>query len=132
MEEMLRDRLLANSGLAALISTRLTWLIRPQKSGLPAVTLQVFSAPRDYSMSGPSDLLNYGVQADVWAGSYKDMKAVSRALVAALHDLKTPPLQAFIDNEHETVERQDGPDPSGVNSFFRTRLDCRIWFTPAA
>ncbi len=132
MEELLRAALLGNTALVALVGQRVTWLTRPQGAALPAVTLQIASAPRAYHMAGPDGLIPYLVQVDVWGGSYASMKQVSRAVVAALHTLKTPPLQAFIDSEDETAERQDGPDATNSTTFFRTRLDVRVWFTPPA
>lgn len=132
MEELLRARLLANSGLAGLVGQRVTWLERPQGSLLPAVTLQIVSGPRSYTMSGPVGLVPYLIQIDAWGATYGSMKHVSRALVAALHTMKTAPLQAFIDSEDESSERQDGPDAAGSTTFFRTRLDTRVWFTPPA
>lgn len=130
MEELLRAALLANTALTALVGQRVTWLVRPQSSALPAVTLQVASAPRTYHMAGPDDLVAYLVQVDVWGGTYASMKQASRAVVAAMHALNAPPLQAFVDSEFESAERQDGPDASSSTTFYRTRLDCRVWFTP--
>lgn len=130
MEELLRARLLGNTALAALVATRIVWLQRPQGASLPGITLQVVSAPRTYTMAGPVGFLGYLVQVDVWGNSYASMKAVARAAVAALHTMKAAPLQAFIENEDETFESQDGPDAAGSTSFYRTRLDVRVWFTP--
>lgn len=132
MEELLQAYLASNATLTALVSKRVNWLLRPQGSPLPAVALQIAAGPRSYTMSGPADLIPYVVQIDVWAANHKSMKQVSRAVVAALHELKTPPLQAFVDGEDETTERQDGPDASSSTTFFRTRLDTRVWFTPPA
>lgn len=132
MEELLLAALLGNTALTALVGDRVSWLDRPQGAALPAVTLQIAAGPRSYTMSGPVGLIPYVIQVDVWAGTYKSMKQVSRALIGALHTLKTAPLQAFIDSEDETSERQDGPDASSSTTFFRTRLDTRVWFTPPA
>lgn len=130
MEELLRARLLANSALVALVAQRVVWLERPQGATLPSITLQIVSAPRDYTLSGPQGFLRYLVQIDVWASSYKSMKQAARATVAALHTLKAPPLQCFVENEDESFEAQGGPDSTGSTNFYRTRLDVRAWFTP--
>lgn len=129
MEELLREALLESTALTALVAQRVTWLERPQGAALPAVTLQIASGPRSYTMAGPDGLIPYLIQVDIWGGTYASMKQVSRAVVAAMHTLKTPPLQVFIDSEDETAERQDGPDAGGSTTFYRTRLDCRVWFT---
>lgn len=131
MEELLRAALLANSSLTTLVGTRVTWLERPQGAALPAVTLQIVATARSYTMQGPVDLVPYTVQIDVWGGTYRSMKETSRAVIQALHTMKAAPLQAFVDSEDETFERQDGPDPTGSTTFYRTRLDCSVWFTPA-
>lgn len=130
MEELLRAHLLASAGVTALVSTRVTWLTRPQAAALPAVTLQLVGSSRTYGMSGPSDLVGNLVQVDVWAGTYATMKQTARAVIAALHELKDAPLQAFVESEDESSEAQDGPDTAGSTTFYRTRLDCRVWFTP--
>lgn len=133
MEEALRTFLLANAGLAALVGTRITWLTRPQGSALPAVTLQVVSAGRGYTMQGREGLVGRLVQMDCWATSYASMKATERALVAALDGLKTDPFQgAFIESDGESHEAGDAADAQGSTDYFRARLDVRVWhFSPA-
>lgn len=131
MEEALRAYLRADAALAALVSTRVEWLKRPQGSALPSVTLQIASAPRSYTMGGRVALVGYLVQMDVWAASYTSMKAVSRALIVALDGLIEAPFQAaLIENERETTEPQDGPDATGSTDFYRSSLDVRVWHQP--
>jgi hypothetical protein len=125
MEEQLVDFLLADTTLAALVGTRINWLLRPQGAGLPAVSLQLASSAREYTMAGREGLVGYLVQIDVWAASFKSMKQVSRAIVAALDDLSTGSFQgAFIESERDTVETDEA-----ATTFFRGSIDARVWFS---
>jgi hypothetical protein len=128
MEQELVDRLLATAGLTALVGNRIDWLKRPQGSALPAIVMQVVSAPYTYTMQGRTRLVGRLVQIDIWASAYPSMKAVGRALVAATDGPHEAPIQGlFIEGERETREGQDGPDSSGSTDFFRTSFDVRVW-----
>lgn len=129
MEEDLVAFLLADAGLAALVSDRINWLLRPQGQVLPAVSLQVVSGARDYVIGhrGREGLVGYLVQFDVWAASFKSMKLVSRAIVAALDGLNAGAFQgAFIESERDTVETDDA-----ATTFYRGSIDARIWHAAA-
>lgn len=79
----LRTLLLADGPLAALVSTRIDWVERPQGKALPAVTLQCIADAHDQNLKGFEDLQPARVQYDVWADSYSDAAAVKNALIAA-------------------------------------------------
>jgi hypothetical protein len=128
MKSELVAYLLATAGLSALVSTRIDWLKRPQGESLPAITLQTASAPRDYTMQGRVGLVGYLIQMDVWGSTYKQTQDVLAALIPALDELDEAPFQgAFIENERESTEAQDGPDASTSTDFYRTSLDVRIF-----
>jgi hypothetical protein len=131
MEAELRTFLLANAALTALIGQRVTWVRRPQASGLPALTLQIVGGSPDYTMAGRVDLVGRLVQMDIWAATYESMKAVERALIVALDVLNTAPFQAaFIESQRETSEAQVGPDATGSTDYFRSSSDVRVWHQP--
>ena len=133
MEEALRALLLANTALAALVGRRIDWLERPQGKALPAITLQVISAPRRYTFKGRAPTVTRLVQIDIWGSTYATMKAASRAAVTALDEFTTAGFHGvFIEGERETSERRDGPDAAKSTSIFRTSLDVRAVFTDAA
>jgi hypothetical protein len=131
MEEDLRTQLLANAGVAALVGKRVTWIVRPQGSELPAVVLQRISSGRDYTYQGLMPLTGALVQIDCWGGSYKDAKHLARAVIAALGALTTPFQGAFVENERDTFERGDGPQTvTGPSDYYRSSLDIRLWHHP--
>jgi hypothetical protein len=132
MEEALRSHLLAHAALTALVERRIDWLKRPKRGALPAVVLQVASGPRDYTMKGRVSLTPWLVQIDVYAADYAAMKAVERAVVAALDLAMSAPLvKGFIEAQRETTEPMDGPQTAGTTAgstdFFRSSLDVRVW-----
>lgn len=128
MEEDLVALLLADAGLTALVGTRIKWLLRPQGSALPAITLQLAAGGRDYHFGGRSDLSGPLIQMDVWAATFASMKAVERALLTALDAITAAPFQgAFVESERETTETQDGPDATGSTTFYRASKDVRVW-----
>lgn len=79
----LRARLLADGPLAALVSTRVDWVERPQGKTLPAITLQSISDGREQNLKGFEELQPARVQYDVWGDTYADVRAVVEALIAA-------------------------------------------------
>lgn len=80
-QEALRARLLADSPLATLVSTRIDWLERPQGKPLPAVTLQSISDGREQHMKGFEGLQPKRVQYDVWGDTFASVRAVVEALI---------------------------------------------------
>jgi hypothetical protein len=84
MEEALTARLLAATGLAALVGDRISWVERPQGEALPALTLQVISDPRPQHMQGFQDYRAARVQVDVWAADYLSAKQTSEAVIDAV------------------------------------------------
>jgi hypothetical protein len=132
MEEGLIAYLLADAGVAALVATRVYWLRRPQGGALPSITLQIVSTDREYTQAGREGLVGYLVQIDVWGATFKSMKQVQRAVIAALDSLSTTPFQgAFIESERETAEDQDGPDATTSTTFYRASVDVRVWHAAA-
>jgi hypothetical protein len=127
VEEALVSALLNNAALAALVSTRIDWLLRPQGSAVPAITLQVVSGTMAHTFQGRDGLTEYLVQIDVWADTYGSMKTVQRALTAALDGLKAAPLQAFPEQVRETLEPGDAPDTSGLIDLYRGTTDVRVF-----
>lgn len=131
MEEALRARLLASSGVSALVSTNIVWIERPQGSALPAITLQRITSGREYTYGGASGTSNPIVQVDCWGRSYGEAKAVSRAVISALEPAITQGGvrfgPSFVDSNRDMPSEEL---PGGVK-VFRVSLDFRIWNSPA-
>ena len=84
MEEALIAKLLATSGVTALVSTRVYAGARPQALDLPAVVLNLISANPSYSDDGEDGIQEDRIQLDCWAETYSAAKSLSRAVIDAL------------------------------------------------
>lgn len=129
MEEALVARLLAASAISAIVGGRVNWGERPQKEGLPAITLSVISPGRNYTHGGADDLASPRVQIDCWARTYLSAKSLARAV----RDTLEPPATqgaikfsaSFLDGERDL-----GPeDVGGGAKVFRISLDFIVWFS---
>ena len=128
MEEDLRTQLLANAAVKALVAQRVTWVMRPQGSPIPAVVLHRIAGGRDYTYGERESLTSPLIQIDCWGQTYAQAKALSRAVITALDSLSAPFQGAFVQAERDTYERGDAPPTtSGTPDFFRTSLDVRVW-----
>ena len=84
MEEAFRAALLAHSGLAALVGTRIDWGLR---GAVPSVRLLVVSKVPIQTYGGPIGLTPYRIQADCFGAKYGEAKRVARAVEAAVATL---------------------------------------------
>lgn len=127
MEEVITGALLADAGVTALASTRVSWVVRPQGAATPSVTLHRISGRRDYHFGGASGLVESRLQVDCWAATYPAVKALARAVRDVLSGMTTaspPALRGlFIDVEADGYE----PGETVETSLYRVRLDARVW-----
>ena len=126
-EAALIGRLLADSGVAALVGNRITWVQRPQETALPAITLQTITAPLGQTMDGIQETQQATVQVDCWATRHASGAALRDAVIAALipaAEFDGVKFQrAFIPSRREGGEQ-------GSNGFiYRQRIDFRLTFT---
>ncbi len=114
--------------LAALVGRRIQWLTRPQAAALPAIVLQLVSAPRDYTMTSRVGLVGYLVQVSCWSDTHLGAKAVAAAVIALADSLTAAPFQgAFVENEREGFETLSSPQPNAqATGLYRTDLDIRF------
>ena len=121
MEELLLARIKGATAVAALAATRVNWNLRPQNGSLPAVTLKVISAPGDYTLAGPSGLIQARVQIDSWGTSYGSARALQRAVRACVDGWKSGAiLGVFVDSE------RDLPNDEQVNIIFGISTDVMV------
>lgn len=78
-----RDKLLGNTDLAALVGARVFPVIVPAGQGLPAVTVRRASGPTEDGLDA-SELGNQNVEVSAWAESYEAAVAVGEKVHAAL------------------------------------------------
>lgn len=129
VEERIIAKLLAASGVTALVSTRVYPVARPQGSTLPAVTLQRIDGAPLLTDEGDSGLENPRIQLDCWGTTYASAKAVARAVIAALNAFDGTLTGVNIPLIELEAER-DMPRESGTNVneyLFRTSLDFLVW-----
>lgn len=84
MEEGVIALILGTPAIAEHIDDRLYPGVRPQGSPLPALVLNVFPRPRQYSHGGPVRVGEARIQLDALAATYTDMKALEGVVRARL------------------------------------------------
>ena len=124
MEAALIAKLLAATGVTALVSTRINWSRRPQGAALPAIVLQRVSGTPDVHHAGASGLVVSRVQVDCWAASYGSAKAVARAVETAITAQTFTQGSIRFDVILIDSERDDSTDET--TPLFRTSLDLMI------
>jgi len=125
METALRAKMMGDVALAALVGTRIDWTVRPERSALPAVVLQLISDPRPQHMQGFQSYRETRVQVDVFALTRASVVAIREAVIAAVTPAETISgtnfLRAFVDN---VIDRGTNSDTGFVHSDL---IDFRIW-----
>ena len=130
MEADLIARLLADSGLSALVGNRITPVDRPQAEGLPAVTLFRVSPGRSYTFKGASGSHGTLMQFDIWGDTPRTVGLVMAALMAALEQPATVGVTAF-EMAFLQSERDGSEDVPGLGTIARKSADFLIWWQPA-
>lgn len=128
MEEALLASLANDDALAALVGNRIQWEVRDQVS--PSLALHLVDAPPDWTLKGPSGLVQARVQMDCWAETFLGAKAVGEAAKAAL-----PPIGHVTGGVHflscVVLDSDRGRFGDAPNILHRTRIDVRVSFRPA-
>lgn len=122
----IRARLLAAAPVAAIVGTRVDWMTRPQKSALPAVTLQTASDARPEHLKGPDGARSTRVQIDCWAATYSAALTLARAIIAALQEPATISGKKF-GNARVDSQRDLGETVSDGSFVHRQSMDLIIW-----
>lgn len=106
MDVDIRSLIADDAAVQALASNRVFWGMRPQGGKLPAVTLMTISRMTDYVHSGPDGLAQTRIQADCYAGTLSEAKALAGALSEAVSGYRgvigtTNFLGVFLDGERD-------------------------------
>ncbi|WP_333702896.1 tail completion protein gp17 [Sphingobium yanoikuyae] len=129
MQRALRARLLADDLVSALASGRVFWGIRPPKSLLPAITLNVIPTVLAEHMKGQQSLQFFRVQMDSWGDSYAAAQAlVDAALACLLPRLKND--NYYFRTASATVPR-DLSEETTAGTIHRKQTDLTIRFSLA-
>jgi Protein of unknown function (DUF3168) len=129
MEKGLTTKLLATSGVTALVSDRVYPGRRPQASPLPAITLSTISGGPVYTNDGETGLATARVQIDCWGSTWTSAKEVARAVTAALSAFfgesdGTTFQYVLLDSEREFSEGGS----NNAEYLYRRDLDFTVWY----
>lgn len=79
-----RARLVADTAVAAAVSTRIYWGVVPQNATLPYVRLHIISDPRPEHLKGYQGSRRTRIQVSIFAKSFKDAKRIGSNIVKAV------------------------------------------------
>lgn len=131
MDKALRDRLIADPAVSAIVGTRVYWIDRPQSaSALPAVVLQKVSPGRTYTAKGATTLQGTRVQFDLFGLAYRDISPLYEAL---LTEMERPETVSGINFGMSFLDsRRDYPpeDVNGIGPVYRISADFLVWWSP--
>lgn len=128
MEEALIAYLLAASGIAALVSTRVFPHSLLQGSALPAVTVQRISGAPLYADDGEVGLDNPRMQVDCWATTYAGAKTLARAVKSRLSAFYGT--TGGVDFHYILLDNERDDREAGANNaayIYRVSLDIIVW-----
>jgi Protein of unknown function (DUF3168) len=69
-------------------SVPVAWIERPRSKGFPAIVLQVISANRDYTHSGPDNLDRPRIQIDYWGYDLNALDDLANAVRAEMEQVR--------------------------------------------
>lgn len=114
--------------LTQLVGDKITWRVRDQGKGLPALVLTLVSGPRTYTLQKRDGLIGRLIQFDGWAETAEDAEALELAIVAFADTLTAEPFGGgFVESSRDGDDLDEAPQPSGATDFYRTSIDARIW-----
>src|SRR3546814_7704989 len=124
MDKALRDRLIADPAISAIVGTRVYWIDRPQSaSALPAIVLQKVSPGRTYTTKGATTLQGTRVQFDLFGLDYRDIAPLYEALLAEMEQPETVAGinfgMAFLDSQRDYPPE----DVNGIGPVYRISAD---------
>lgn len=131
-EEALTARMLASSGVSAIIATRANWGQRPKGEALPGLTMLNVSPGRFYLHSGADGIFNPRVQMDLYGSTSLEANTLKRALIT---EMETPSTHLGVDFSVSLLDAERGPlieDVGGGAKAHRFSLDFFVWCSLAA
>ena len=87
IEEAIRNKLLNDANVSALVGTRIYASELPQKPTYPVLIYERLDSERDFTMQGPSGFVESTVQIRVYAETYAQVKDLSTKTRQALNGL---------------------------------------------
>lgn len=132
MKAAFREYLLTNAPLADAVGERVAWGFLPRAGGLPAVALGTV---------GPGFLYTYKtllrsrrplVRITCWGATPDAADALKELVIAACAAPAGEIRGVIFEAERDGEAMGDGPRDDGSRDLYRTSLDARVWFNPAA
>ena len=123
----LLNLMLADAGLTALCSDRMSWFERPQDGGTPAIVLHMISDVPSYTYQGEGSRKFNRVQCNLYAETDLEIVALATAFKSAVSGYRgivgaTNFKGIFIDGSREGVD----PGKSDDEKLFVVSIDLRI------
>ena len=126
MEEALRNHLMANLALVALVGEKVRWVVSSPDDAGARIVLQVITRTPSYHLAGQTNLAETVVQADCFAESALTALTLARAVKAAI-----PKAPFTRDSIYFSVtqlgERQSYEGEAASHRVHRVSLDFRVW-----
>lgn len=126
MKAALTARLLADSGLSAVIDDHVSWGVRPQGEALPGIVLNQVTAGRRYNHSGFDGLTAPRLQVDCYASTQLQAQQVGDLVVAAIEPAATVSGVDFGEAFLEAGRDMPAVDLPGGTRAFRHMLEFRF------
>ena len=82
LQDALRDRIVGDDAIAALMGDRAYWSTVPQGASLPYLRMQTISDPRPQHMKAYHKPRTIRVQIDVFSSRYAEARQISEAIIA--------------------------------------------------
>lgn len=129
MEEAIRSRLLATSGVTSLVGSRVYWGSRPQGGTLPDIIIRNISGAPIYTDDGESGLAEARLEIDCYGETFGNAKSVARAVIVSL--------SAFFGQvggvtfQYILLDSERDFRDAGINAdeyLFRTNMDFIVWY----
>lgn len=124
----LYSKLSTDSGISALVSTRVYPVRLPQNPVFPCVTFQVITEPQIYTMEG-KNAPNAQFQIDCWADEHEDAHGLAAAVSACLSGFRgTMGTGGNAHNVSACLQRNATDLFSPEVNDYRVSLDFSVWY----
>lgn len=129
LETAVIRRLLQDSGVSALVGTRVTPGRRDQADTLPALCVTWVSGAPEYSDDAESGLASARIEIDCWAKTYGGAKDLAAAVKTSLSGFRGTTNSVTMQNVLLDAERDLNEGGSSQETYpFRTNLDFIFWY----
>jgi len=117
MKRAMRQLLLSDPAVAALVAGRVDWGGRPQGDAVPAISLSLISGGDVYHMGGLSRYVGAVVQIDVFAVDYDAADQTARAVNALLSGYRAGAFQGVFREGVRDLRSAGSNDPDRLHGI---------------